>query len=134
MSRELQAVREAVVDGRLQNVIYRQTQLEKLHQVLVGNIEAAERAIRRDSGHSNPEAAIEFTLTLQAVRDYYATLNEKESLHSEYALARGEDAPDRRDAIGLVYIVPQSYSLFYSVIVAATAAIAAGNCVVVEVY
>ncbi|KAF2648386.1 ALDH-like protein [Lophiostoma macrostomum CBS 122681] len=132
MSRALQAVREAAIDGRLHSIIYRQTQLEKLHRILVGNVEGVEKAIRRDSGHSDAEAAAEFTLTLKAIRDYYATLDEKASLRCEYALARGEDASGRRDPVGIVYIVPTDYCLFYSVVVAAGAAIAAGNCVIIQ--
>lgn len=133
MSRALQAVREAAIDGRLQNVIYRQAQLEKLQKVFVENAEAVERAIRKDSGHSGSEAAVEFILTLQAIKAYYETLDETEALHSEYALARGEDAAGRQDGIGIVYIVPTNYTLFYSVVVTTSAAIAAGNCVVIEV-
>ncbi|KAF2798429.1 ALDH-like protein [Melanomma pulvis-pyrius CBS 109.77] len=132
MSRTLQAVREAAIDGRLRNVIYRQSQLEKLQKVFVENAEAAEKAIRKDSGNSNSEAAVEFILTLQAIKAYYETLDETEALRSEYALARGEDAAGRQDGIGIVYIVPTNYTLFYSVVVATSAAIAAGNCVVIE--
>ncbi|KAF2111902.1 putative PutA family dehydrogenase [Lophiotrema nucula] len=132
MSRALQAVREAAIDGRLQNTIYRQTQLEKLQKVLVENAEVVNRAIRKDSGHSDVEAAVEFTLTLQAIREYYKTLDETEALRLEYALTRSEDAPARQAGIGVVYLAPTNHTLFYSVVATTSAAIAAGNCVVIE--
>jgi len=133
MFRSLQAVREAAIDGRLQNVITRQTQLESLHKVLLENIGPIEAAIKNDSGHSAAEAAVELVLTLRGLLDYYATLDEKLALHREYAIARGEDCPERQDGIGIVYLVPTNYTLFYSIIITICAAIAAGNCIVIEV-
>lgn len=133
MSRILQPIREAAIDGRLQNIIYRQTQLEKLQKALITNIASVESAIRNDSGNNEAEVAVECILTLQSVKDYYNLLDADDALHKEYAIARGEDAPEQVEPIGIVYIVPSTYTPFYSVIVALSAAIAAGNCVVVEV-
>lgn len=133
MSQILQSIREAAIDGRLHNIIYRQTQLEKLQTALSTNLASIENAIRIDSGNSETEVAIEYILTLQCVRDYYNTLNAEESLHKEYSLAREEDAPEHLEPIGIVYVVPSAYTPFYSIITALSAAIAAGNCVVVEV-
>jgi len=133
MSRALQAVREAAVDGRLQNVITRQTQLESLHKVLLENVASIEAAIKKDSGHSEAESAVELVLTLRGLLDYYATLDEKLALHREYAIARGEDGPERQDGIGIVYLVPTNYTLFYSVVITICASIASGNCIVIEV-
>jgi len=78
MSRVLQAVREAVTDGRLRNVLYRQMQLEKLQKALLDSAESAESAIRSDSGHSEAEAAVEYVLTLQSLKDYYNSLDADE--------------------------------------------------------
>jgi acyl-CoA reductase-like NAD-dependent aldehyde dehydrogenase len=133
MSRVLQPVREAAIDGRLQNVIYRQTQLENLQKTLLDNAESIENAIRIDSGHSYAEVAVEYISTLQSLKDYYNSLDVEEALQNEYALVRGEDAPGNEEAIGIVYVVPSVYTTYYSVIVAVTAAIATGNCVVIEV-
>jgi len=133
MSRALQAVREAAVDGRLQNVITRQTQLESLQKILLENVASIEAAIEKDSGHSEAEAAVELVLILRGLLDYYATLDEKLALHREYAIARGEDGLERQDGIGIVYLVPTNYTLFYSIVITICAAIASGNCIVIEV-
>lgn len=133
MSRLLQPIREAAIDGRLHNIIYRQTQLEKLQKTLIANIASIENAIRNDSGNSEAEAAVECILTLQSLKGYYNLLDAEDALHKEYSIARGEDAPEHVEPIGVVYVVPSVYSPFYSVIVALSAAIAAGNCVVLEV-
>ncbi|KAF2500889.1 ALDH-like protein [Lophium mytilinum] len=128
----LQRIREAAIDGRCQNVIYRQTQLEKLHNVLIDNSESVIQAIYRDGGNSIPEARVEYLLALMCLREYYASLDATKALHEEYAVARGEDAPSLREGVGIVYIVPTTYSLFYSIVVPLSAAVAAGNCVVIE--
>jgi acyl-CoA reductase-like NAD-dependent aldehyde dehydrogenase len=133
MSRTLQPIREASIDGRLQNIIYRQTQLEKLQKSLLDNFELIEKAIKNDTGHSDAEVAVEFILALQSLKEYYHSIDAEDALHKEYAIARGEDAPGRQEPIGIVYIVPSSYTAFCSVIVAVSVAVAAGNCVVIEV-
>jgi len=101
MSRVLQAVREAVTDGRLRNVLYRQMQLEKLQKALLDSAESAESAIRVTAGTARPRAAVEYVLTLQSLKDYYNSLDADEALHKEYALARGEDAPEHRNQLAL---------------------------------
>ncbi|KAF2812727.1 ALDH-like protein [Mytilinidion resinicola] len=128
----LQRIREAAIDGRCQNVIYRQTQLEKLHDALIDNTESVMQAIHRDGGNSIPEARVEHILVLMCLREYYASLDATKALHEEYAVARGEDAPSLREGVGIVYIVPTTHSLFYSIVVPLSAALAAGNCVVIE--
>ncbi|KAH8682856.1 putative PutA family dehydrogenase [Tricladium varicosporioides] len=133
MSRVLQPIREAAIDGRLHNVIYRQTQLEKLQKALITNIASIENAIRNDSGNSEAEVAVESILTLQSVKDYYRLLDADDALNKEYRVVRGDDAPEQVEPIGIAYIVPSGYTTFYSIIVALSAAIAAGNCVVVEI-
>ena len=133
MSRALQAVREAAIDGRLRNVIYRQTQLEKFQTTLSQHVEAVKRAIKSDSGSSDLEAAVELLLSLRSLMDYYSLLDETKALREEYAITRGEDAPSRMEAIGIVYVVPSTHTVFYSTVLAVVAAIASGNCVVLEV-
>ncbi|KAM3067942.1 hypothetical protein ACMFMG_011422 [Clarireedia jacksonii] len=108
MSQALRAVREAAVDGRLHNIIYRQTQLEKLQKALLDSADYIESAIKSDSGHNHAEVTVEYILTLENLKDYYDGLDAEDALYKEYAIARGEDAPH------------------------INAAIAAGNCVVIE--
>lgn len=68
------------------------------------------------------------------LEEHYRSLDAETALKDEYAIARGEDFAERQDPIGIAYIVPTTYTLFYSTIVAVGAALAAGNCVVIEVY
>ncbi|KAM3065719.1 hypothetical protein ACMFMF_010937 [Clarireedia jacksonii] len=127
MSQALRAVREAAVDGRLHNIIYRQTQLEKLQKALLDSADYIESAIKSDSGHNHAEVTVEYILTLENLKDYYDGLDAEDALYKEYAIARGEDAPHR-----IVYVIPSLHITFYSIVVAVNAAIAAGNCVVIE--
>jgi acyl-CoA reductase-like NAD-dependent aldehyde dehydrogenase len=133
MSRNLQAVREAAIDGRMHNVICRQLQLESLQKTLFEHSGAIEKAISEDSGHSANEASIEYLLAMNNLNAHYQSLDFKATLKDEYAVLRKEDREERHEPFGIVYIVPTSYTLFYSVIAAVSAAIAAGNCVVIEV-
>jgi acyl-CoA reductase-like NAD-dependent aldehyde dehydrogenase len=67
------------------------------------------------------------------VKDQYASINFDQMLEEEYLIANGKDAANRRAAAGIVYIVPSTHTLFYSVIAPLSVAVAAGNCVVIEV-
>ncbi|TKA76331.1 hypothetical protein B0A49_02688 [Cryomyces minteri] len=129
MPKPLQRIREAAIDGRTQNIYYRQTQLELLNDTLVQNSETIQQAIIHDSCNNEVEARIEYSLALLSLREQYTGLSAAKSLEEEYAIAQGKDAPDRREGVGIVYIVPTAYTMFYSVIAPLGAAIAAGNCV-----
>ncbi|KAL2352244.1 aldehyde dehydrogenase PutA [Cryomyces antarcticus] len=132
MPKPLQRIREAAIDGRTQNIYYRQTQLELLNDTLVQNSEIIQQAIIHDSCNNEVEARIEYSLALLSLREQYTGLSAAKSLEEEYAIAQGRDAPDRREGVGIVYVVPTAYTMFYSVIAPLGAAIAAGNCVVLE--
>jgi acyl-CoA reductase-like NAD-dependent aldehyde dehydrogenase len=133
MSAPFSRLLAAEIDGRTQTIRYRQLQLRKLHSVLIANKSEVRNAIIADSGHTTAEADIEFLLAVSELKKHYLSLNLEQSLEEEYSVAKGRDAPGRRVGAGIVYIVPASYTLFYSVISPLSAAIAAGNCVVVEV-
>jgi acyl-CoA reductase-like NAD-dependent aldehyde dehydrogenase len=117
----------------MHNVICRQLQLESLQKSLFEYSGAIEKAISEDSGHSANEASIEYLLAMNNLNAHYQSLDFKATLKDEYAVLRKEDREERHEPFGIVYIVPTSYTLFYSVIAAVSAAIAAGNCVVIEV-
>ena len=63
----------------------------------------------------------------------YSSIDVDKSLEDEYNLAKGKDFPNRREAVGIVYIKPTQYTLLYSVVASLATAIATGNCVVLEV-
>jgi acyl-CoA reductase-like NAD-dependent aldehyde dehydrogenase len=133
MAASLQAVREAALDGRMHNILTRRAQLEALQKALLDKADTIKGAIRADTDYAAPEAAVEYLLTLNALKEYHQSLNIDRAHQDEYAIARGEDAASRREPVGIVYIIPTSYTIFYSVLVAVAGALTAGNCVVIEV-
>lgn len=132
MSHSLRAVREAVIDGRMHNVFTRRNELEALQRTLINQAEAIEAAIRGDTGYAASEVAVEYLLTLRTLKEYHQSLDIESALRDEYAIARGENAENKRDPVGIVYIVPTEYTPFYSILTAVAGAITAGNCVVIE--
>lgn len=132
MSQTLQSIREAAIDGRAKNIIWRQIQLENLQRTLIDNADTIQAAIQQDSAYTSTEAAIEYCLALKCLNENYESLDVEQALKDEYAIARGQDAEDFRDPVGIVYIVPTTHNFFYSIVSAVGAAITAGNCVVIE--
>lgn len=123
----------AAVDERAHNVFYRQTQLERLHNALVEKAGNIQEAIATDYGHSQAEIAIELHLTLAAIERDYHSLQPMKAHEQEYLISSGQDAPSNRKPAGIVYIEPCVHTMLYSVVVPLSAAIAAGNCVIVLV-
>jgi acyl-CoA reductase-like NAD-dependent aldehyde dehydrogenase len=126
-------VRAAAIDGRAQNPFYRKTQLKKLHDVLIRNHQAIEDAIARDTGYSTAEVKIEFSAGIKCVKDQYESIDPQVFFKAEYRIADGKDAADNREAVGVVVIEPTTHTLFFSILSALTSAIAAGNCVILQV-
>lgn len=133
MGKPYARIRSAAIDGRAQNIMFKITQLQKLHQALVREIQAVGDAIVKDTGCSVLEAKLETYLALKDLRDHYVALDKKKALEREYAIANGKDSPDNREGVGVVIVVPTSHTPFYSVVSALGAAIAAGNCVILQV-
>jgi len=127
------AVRAAVLDGRANNIFYRLTQLEKLQKALLNEAVAIQDAIVADSGVTAAEAKIEFSLALEALRERYAELDPKKEHENEFRIANKKNAEDARVGAGLVVIEPATHTLFYSIVAPISAALAAGNCLIVRV-
>lgn len=130
---DLSRIQAANVDGRTQNTRYRQSQFQRLQSALVDNIAEIQDAIRADSGHGQQEIRAEVVLALQELRSHYATLDLSKDLEVEYRVTHGKDNLSGARGAGIVYIIPCVHTLFFSVISALTAALAAGNCIVLEV-
>ncbi|KAJ5772659.1 hypothetical protein N7520_003188 [Penicillium odoratum] len=129
---DLSRILNANIDGRTQNTRYRQSQFLRLQSTLVENIAEIQDAIRADSGHTTKEIRAEVVLALQELRTHYTSLNLAKDLEVEYRIAQGKDNLGGSRGVGIVYIVPCVHTLFFSVISALTAALAAGNCIVLE--
>ncbi|KAM0189270.1 hypothetical protein ACHAPC_003280 [Botrytis cinerea] len=129
-------LRAAVIDGRFDNVRYRQNQLQSLHKVLRNNVDKITSAISEDLfGHArktDAEVLCVFYLASDVIRRSYQTLKFKESISNEYKVANGSDFLSRKIGKGLVVIRPTTHTRFYSIICPIAIAIAAGNCVCLE--
>lgn len=75
-NRPFAALRAAAIDGRTRNVLYRQTQLSRLHQKLAQAACVIVSAIVTDTGCSRIEAQIEYSLALTELRRHFAKLFE----------------------------------------------------------
>ena len=126
-------LRAAAIDERLLNPITRQEYLGRLLKAVQSNSEALCDAVIADQNISSAEATVELYLTLSIVRAHFLAINPEKELEDEYCIAYGKDAEERRKPYGIVFIEPCSHSLTYSAISVTSAAIAAGNCVVLQV-
>ncbi|KAJ5536251.1 aldehyde dehydrogenase PutA [Penicillium frequentans] len=122
----------AEIDGRMHSIRYRQTQFHRLQSALVQHIEEIKYAILEESGHSLEEVSAEICLALDEIRNHYTSLDLDKDLQEEYSIAYGKDRRGGRRGAGIVYIIPIDHTLFYSVISVLAAALAAGNCFILE--
>lgn len=123
----------AVIDGRTENIRYRQNQLQSLHTALRNEAGSICSALAKDSQASAAEVETEYYLAMDALKHWYDSLDFAEEHKKEYAVVEGKDHPTRRLGVGLVIVRPTSHTRFYSVISPVAAAVSAGNCVVLEV-
>lgn len=123
----------SAVDGRAENGRFRQDQLQSLHGALRQEAGRICAALQADSDSSAAEIETEFYLAMEAVRHFYETLDFEKNLKDEYSVKHGKDNVDRRVAVGVVVIRPTSHTRLYSIITPLAAAIAAGNCILLEV-
>jgi acyl-CoA reductase-like NAD-dependent aldehyde dehydrogenase len=121
------------LEGRAQSTHYRQSQLHRLQTELTKSKDEIKAAIRADVGHTSLEADVEYTLVLSELREHYETLNPKNELAATRQVELGNDNLNRSKTTSIVYIVPSTHTLLYSVLSPVCAAIAVGNCVIVEV-
>ncbi|KAK3378388.1 Aldehyde/histidinol dehydrogenase [Podospora didyma] len=133
----LERVEAAAIEGRTENIRYRQDQLQKLHQALSHYEKQICDALLQDSS-SSPEAADELEVAkefywgMTGIRHFYDELDFGKELENEYRVANGQDNVARRVGVGVVVIRPTTHTRFWSVVSPLAAAIAAGNCVVLE--
>lgn len=129
----LKHVQASVIDGRAETARYRQDQLRSLHEALRAEAAPLCAALAQDSGSTAAEVEAEYFLAMDAVRHFYDSVDVQTALAEEYHVVEGKDNPGRRVAAGLVLVRPASHTRFFSIVSPLAAAVAAGNCVVVEV-
>ena len=130
MSDAFSRIEISVLEGRAQSVRLRQKLLHSLHAALRSSEKAIKQAIADDTGYSDHDINVEYSLTISDLRTHYESLDLRRELDSQKALQNLEATT----CVGSVYIIPAKQNLLYSVISALTAALAAGNCVILEVW
>ncbi|OQU99475.1 hypothetical protein CLAIMM_05105 [Cladophialophora immunda] len=116
------------IEGRAQSTRLRQKLFHSLHAALRSSEKSIEDAILADSEITQVDANLEYTLAISELRTHYASLDLGKDLKAQ----RASENLEATTSVGIVYVIPAKQNLFYSVISALTAALAAGNCVVVE--
>lgn len=119
----------ASLEGRAQSTRFRQNVLHSLHSALQSSEKLIKDAIRADTGHTDAEVTLEYVLTISELSKVYCDL----SLEDELKNRRSTDNLSATTSLGIIYIIPSKQNLFYSAVSAVSAALAAGNCVVLEV-
>lgn len=127
------SITSASLDGRAQSPRYIQKQLQRLHGALLQNAQILQAAACHDGLVTKQEAALEHALALDTVSRRYLEIDMKSALRDEYRTANGVDWAERAVPKGIVHIQPQRHTMLYSVVAPLSSAIAAGNCVVIEV-
>lgn len=124
----------AYIDGAARSIRHRQQECHKLQRALVEAKSLLTNTLQDDNGYSETEALFEYGLTLLELRQTYDTINLDAENSSARAIEEGRNNPRRVNGAGVVYIIPaRSKSSLYNVLSPLGAAIAAGNCVIVEV-
>jgi acyl-CoA reductase-like NAD-dependent aldehyde dehydrogenase len=106
--------------------------LESLHNGLHKKVSAICAAITIDTQNTNTEVVAEFFMAMTAIKYFHDSLNFEKELKDEYSTVAGNNYDTRRTSVGLVLVRPTYHTRFYSILSPAAAAIAAGNCVVIE--
>ncbi|KAK0719812.1 hypothetical protein B0H67DRAFT_643125 [Lasiosphaeris hirsuta] len=123
----------AAIDGRTETIRYRQTQLQSLHGALASPPTAANICRALTQGPSTPaEVEAEYALAMDAVRHAYDGLDVDAELEAEYSVVRGKGNEVRRIGVGMVVVRPTNHARFFSVLAPLAVAVAAGNCVILE--
>lgn len=130
----LAQLQATALTARCHNSFFRQKQLKSLHDALRQDSNTIKDAVKSDTRVSEQEATAEVALSLELVKEHYASINPAKELEEEYRVSNGKDARDQTQPWGVVYIEPQqNHTLLFSIITALSAALAAGNCVALKV-
>ena len=133
MPKPFHTIRFAAIDGRLRNPIFRKTQLEFLYKTLSDHATDIRQSIARDTGHTEAEVMAQYWLALGLLAEAYKAIEPKRALSDEYAVARGENVADGKGPVGIVVIRPATHAFFFCLLSALVPALAAGNCIIVQV-
>ncbi|KAI1503560.1 Aldehyde/histidinol dehydrogenase [Biscogniauxia marginata] len=128
----IERLQMSISDGRTENVRCRQDQLQNLHLTLRSNANKLCSALSQDTKASSAEVESEYYLAMDVIRHAYDSLDFDKALKEEYSVTNGKDFSTRRLGVGMVVIRPTSHTRLYSIVSPLAVAIAAGNCVILE--
>ncbi|KEF61803.1 uncharacterized protein A1O9_03373 [Exophiala aquamarina CBS 119918] len=120
----------ADIEGTARSLRHRQLQFHRLQPIIVKNKALLIRALEDDYGYSPGEALFEYSLSLSEVRFHYESIDFEKEVAATKTIENGNERLNRYAGVGIVYIVPRGG--LYSVLSPLCAAMAAGNCVIVE--
>lgn len=132
-SAEIKRIFSTVQDGRTKDLRYRQRQFLSLHQWIISHRTEVETAVRKDDHCSDLEAQFVLAMTLLDLRRHYDALDLKTALEEEYRVKSGLNNSGGSFPEDVIYIIPERFTLFYSVMSALFAGLAAGSCCIIEV-
>jgi hypothetical protein len=122
----------ASIEGTARSVRHRQQQLIILFNSLLRLKFDLVDAIKNDFNFSDAEALLEYSLTLKEIKTHYESLNMVIENAKRRSFETGEDNRDHSVPFkAAVYIAPEKG--LFSTLAPLAAAMAAGNCVVLEV-
>jgi acyl-CoA reductase-like NAD-dependent aldehyde dehydrogenase len=124
----------AHIQGRASPARFRQEQFKNLKQILVSHRDTLTYALTADNGFSYSEALFEFSLCLAELNGAYDTIDFAAELAANRAIETGDVCFVQRRGVGIVYIrLDSTCNSLYSALSPLCAALAAGNCIVLEV-
>ena len=124
----------ACIEGKPRSVRHRQHQFHRLHDSLIAEGAAIVEALQDDNAILRREAVFEYSLALGQLRSTYQSVNLEAELTAANAIEHGQNSLHRKVGLGIVYIRPdRTRAEVYGTLSALCAALAAGNCIVVEV-
>ncbi|ETN42316.1 uncharacterized protein HMPREF1541_01470 [Cyphellophora europaea CBS 101466] len=131
MDERMTTIQASVIDGIALTPRFRERNLTALHSALQ-DVRAELVEEIKQQGATNEEAMFQYLLTLNALKEFHSTVHPQACQEAEYRVARSQDHPDQRRPYGYAYIVPAHVDELYSTVVAVAAALAAGNCILVQ--
>ncbi len=124
----------ACIEGRPRSVRHRQHQFHRLHDALVAAGTSIVEALQDDNGFLRREGVLEYLLALGELRSTYESVSLEAEIAAARAVEQGQDCLHRKIGVGIVYIRPdRTRADVYGTLSPLCAALAAGNCIVVEV-
>lgn len=127
---KVDGLRASFATEKLKHITHRRHEISMLYRGLQDDMEPICKAIASEGLCSAAAAEAEFRLTMDGIRKFYHALK---TPNTKVQLRGAQRDGTRRLAMGIVAIRPASHSRLYSTMIPLIAAIAAGNCVLLEV-